>query len=160
MNGNAKPRTCGTSRRSFATLASRPTDRKCEDRRRRGLSLLEVILSIAILGGSMVMIGQLYHLGYRSALQARLRNDANLFADSTMAELASGVLPLESTSDTEVPYNPGWSYAVEIQPSLQPGLLMATVIVKRGEELGAVNSSISIVRFIPDPDYEPEEEEE
>ena len=63
---------------------------------RRGLSLLEVILSIAILGGAMVMIGQLYYLGYRSALQTRYRSEGNLYADAKMAELASGVLPLES----------------------------------------------------------------
>ena len=129
-------------------------------RARNGLSLLEVILSIAILGGSMVMIGQLYHLGYRSALQARLRNDANIFADTTMSELAAGVLPIESTGDSEIPGNPGWTYSVDIQPSLQPGLFMATVAVKRGDESNAVVTSISIVRFIPDPDYEPEEDEE
>jgi prepilin-type N-terminal cleavage/methylation domain-containing protein len=127
---------------------------------RRGLSLLEVILSIAILGGAMVMIGQLYHLGYRSALQARLRNDANIIADSKMAELAAGVLPLESTGNSELPEYPGWSYSVDLQSSLQLGLFMATVTVSYGDESSNIPTSLSIVRFIPDPDYEPEEDEE
>ena len=128
--------------------------------RRAGLSLLEVILSIAILGGAMVMIGQLYHLGYRSALQARMRNDANIIADAKMAELAAGVLPLESSGGSEIPENPGWSYSVDLQSSLQLGLFLATVTVSYGDESSTVPTSLSIARFIPDPDYEPEEDEE
>ncbi len=135
--------------------------RQCGSRaRRNGLSLLEVILSIAILGGAMVMIGQLYHLGYRSALQARMRNDANIIADSKMAELAAGVLPLESSGNNMVEEFPGWSYSVDLQSSLQPGLFMATVNVSYGDQSNNVPTSLSIVRFIPDPDYEPEEDEE
>lgn len=127
---------------------------------RNGLSLLEVILSIAILGGSMVMIGNLYHLGYRSALQTQIRNDANIHASAAMAELVAGVIPIESTGDTEISGSPGWYYSVDIQSSLQPGLFMATVIVRRGDAVGSVPTAVSLVRFIPDPDYEPEEEEE
>ncbi len=127
---------------------------------RNGLSLLEVILAIAILGGSMVMIGNLYHLGYRSALQAQFRNDANIHASATMAELVAGVIPIESTGDTEIQGSPGWFYSIDIQNSLQPGLFMATVVVSRGENVGTALSAVSLVRFIPDPDYEPEEDEE
>ena len=91
-------------------------------RGRRGLSLLEVILSVAILGGSMAVIGNLYHLGYRSGLKSQLLNEANMIAGSTMSELVVGV--------------------------------------RRGDEESAVPASISIVRLIPDPDYEPEEDME
>lgn len=127
---------------------------------RSGLSLLEVILSIAILGGAMVMIGQLYHLGYRSAMQARLRNDANIIVDAKMAELAAGVLPLESSGNSEIAENPGWSYSVDLQSSLQLGLFMATVTVSYSNDSSNIPTTLSVVRFIPDPDYEPEEDEE
>ena len=106
----------------------------------------------------MVMIGNLYHLGYRSALQAQIRSDANIHAGATMAELVAGIIPIESTGETEIMGSPGWYYSVDIKSSLQPGLFMATVIVKRGENVGAVPSAVSLVRFIPDPDYEPEED--
>lgn len=124
---------------------------------RRGLSLLEVILSIAILGGSMVMIGQLYFLGYRSALQTRFRSEANMLADAKMAELAGGVLPLESGGGP-IEDSENWTYAVKVEASLQPGLLLATVTVQRDEE-SAIPISVSLARFLPDPDYEPEEDE-
>ena len=106
------------------------------------------------------MIGNLYHLGYRSALQAQLRNDANIMASATMAELVAGITPIESTGETEIPGYPGWYFSIDIQDSLQPGLFMATVIVSRGDSSNSVPTSVSIVRFIPDPDYEPEEDEE
>ncbi len=125
--------------------------------RRRGLSLLEVILSIAILGGAMVVIGQLFNLGYRSALQARLRSEANILCDTKMAELAAGVLPANSSGSQSIDDSPGWSYAIDLQPSQQLGLLVATVTVEQTEESSATPVSMSIVRFMPDPDYEPEE---
>ncbi|MFK7769190.1 MAG: hypothetical protein AB8B55_18360 [Mariniblastus sp.] len=133
--------------------------RRCRSSR-RGLSLLEVILSIAILGGSMVVIGKLYQLGYRSAVQVRVRNEGNILADSKMAELAAGVLELETVGDTPIENAPGWLYSIEIQPSLQAGLFMATVSVRLEQESNVLPTGVSIVRFVPDPDYEPEEDEE
>ncbi|MEL7498094.1 MAG: hypothetical protein AAFN77_10820 [Planctomycetota bacterium] len=126
-------------------------------RQRNGLSLLEVILSIAILGGAMVAIGKLYFLGYRSALQTRYRSECNMIADAKMAELAGGVLPLESGGGP-VEENPDWMYTVDVQQSLQPGLLLSTVTVTRTDNSN-IPISISLVRMIPDPDYEPEEDE-
>ncbi len=128
-------------------------------RTRRGLSLLEVILSIAILGGAMVVIGQLFNLGYRSARQARLRNDANILCDSKMAELAAGVIETTSTGGQPIIENPDWNYSVDVQPSQQLGLLSATVTVEQNPDVAAFPISMSIVRFVPDPDYEPEEGE-
>lgn len=123
------------------------------------MSLLEVILSIAILGGAMTVIGQLYYLGYRSALQVRIRSEANILADTVMAELAAGVHELESANGVQIPTSPGWTYSIEIQNSLQPGLFLATVIVEKTDEQGSIPLAVSIVRLIPDPDYEPEEDE-
>ena len=129
-------------------------------RARRGLSLLEVILSIAILGGAMVVIGKLYNLGYRSANHVRVRNEANILADSKMAEIASGVLELESAVDSPIDSSPGWTYSVTVENSNQPGLFLVTVFVRRDQESNILTNGISVVRFIPDPDYEPEEDEE
>ena len=148
------------SRGSHAANFTQRNRRPAGARSRRGLLLLEVILSVAILGGSMAVIGNLYHLGYRSGLKSQLLNDANMIAGSTMAELVVGAIPLESTGNAEVPNKPNWFYSVDIQDSMQAGLFLATVVVRRGDEESAVPASISIVRLIPDPDYEPEEDME
>lgn len=127
---------------------------------RPGLSLLEVLLSIAILGGSMVVIGNMFFLGARSAMRARLRSDANILCDAKMAELAAGFLPLSSSGSQPIAENPEWVYSVDVQSSAQRGLLVATVTVEQSDTSNPVPVSLSVVRFLPDPDYEPEEDEE
>lgn len=123
---------------------------------RNGLSLLEVILSIAILGASMVVISQLFNLGLRNAHQARLRSESNILCDSKMAELAAGVLPLETTGTQTITENSAWNYSIDVESSAHPGLLVATVTVTQSEQQTLQPVSLSIVRFLPDPDYEPE----
>ena len=125
---------------------------------RRGFSLLEVLLAIAILGVSMVVISQAFYVGYHSAMKTRFLSEANMLADGKMAELAAGVLPLESGGGSFAD-RPNWQYSVEVQPSLQPGLLMSTVTVSREDNRNDIQTSVSLVRFIPDPDYEPEEDQ-
>lgn len=123
---------------------------------RQGLSLLEVILSIAILGVSMTIISQFFYLGYRAADRARRQFDATLICDSVMAELAGGVIEPKSTSGSEVPNRPQWQYSVDVVDADVPGLLLATVSVGQRNEQ---NIEMSLVRLLPDPDYLPEEDQ-
>ena len=126
--------------------------------KRSGFTLLEVLLSIAILGLSMVAIGHLFNLGIRNAIDVRLRSETNIIADATMAELAAGVIDASSGGGV-VESNPDWQYSVNTQPSQQPGLLVATVLIERRNDPDQ-NVSISLVRFLPDPDYEPEQDQQ
>lgn len=127
--------------------------------RRSGLSLLEVLLSVAILGGAMVVISQMLSLGYRAAIEARLRTDAAIHCDSKMAEVASGALPLSPVSGESVEEDPNWVYAVSIQPASQVGLLAVTVTVTQANANSGNPVSLSVVRLLPDPDYDPAAEE-
>ncbi len=123
---------------------------------RCGLSLLEVILALAILGISMAAISQLFFLGARSATQATLRNEANILADTKMAELSAGILEPQSVGQAAIADAPGWSYSVQIDDGDQPDLLVATVTV-RTTDPGQVPVAMSITRFIPDPDVQDQE---
>jgi general secretion pathway protein I len=128
----------------------------CRVSKRRGLSLLEVMLSIAILGSSLVVIGQLIGNGYRSAAQARLRTAATIHCDAVMAEVAAGSISVSSGASGNVTGTDEWSYNVASMPGVQPGLLSVTVTVTQTG--GVANPlSLSVVRFMPDPDYEPED---
>ena len=51
-------------------------------RARRGLSLLEVILAIAILGLSIVALGQLVRLGSQASVDAQNLNQAQVLCES------------------------------------------------------------------------------
>lgn len=123
--------------------------------RRRGLSLLEVILALAILGISMSAISQLFFLGARSASQATLRNEANILADTKMAELSAGILEPQSVGQATITEAPGWVYSVQIDDGDQPNLLVVTVTVRTASP-DQVPVAISITRFIPDPAAEDE----
>lgn len=122
---------------------------------RTGLSLLEVLLAIAILGGAMIVITQLLNLGYRSAIEARMRTEAALLCDTKMAELAAGVLPLSGTSGEAIEENPNWNYSVSVENASQVGLLAVTVTVAQNNVGNQTPMSLSIVRLMPDPDYDP-----
>jgi hypothetical protein len=63
------------------------------------LSLLEVILAIAILGGSLAVIGQLINIGARNAISARDLTTAQLYCESKLAEVSAGIeLPEPTTA--------------------------------------------------------------
>lgn len=123
---------------------------------RQGLSLLEVILSIAILGLSMVAIGHLFNLGFRSAADVQLRSEANMIAETTMAEISAGVIDLSSGGGI-AEGSPKWQYEVNSQESKQPGLLSVTVRVSLANDPGNNNVSVSLVRLLVDPNFEPEQ---
>ena len=123
---------------------------------RQGLSLLEVILSIAIFGLSMVAIGHLFNLGFRSAADVQLRSEANMIAETTMAEISAGVIDLSSGGGI-AEGSPKWQYEVNSQESKQPGLLSVTVRVSLANDPGNNNVSVSLVRLLVDPNFEPEQ---
>ncbi len=122
---------------------------------RHGLSLLEVLLAIAILGGAMIVISQLLSLGYRSAIEARLRTESALLCDTKMAEVAAGIIPLSGTSGETIEENPNWNYSVSVENASQVGLLSVTVTVTQNNIGNQTPVSLSIVRLMPDPDYDP-----
>lgn len=121
-------------------------------KRRSGFSLLEVILSIAILGGSMVVIGHGFFQGFRSVRNARMVSQANRLADSTMAGLAAGVIEASAVSSKPIDGERDWAYSVEIGPSSQPGLLTAKVTV---QNTGQRPIAVTIMRLVVDPDFDP-----
>jgi prepilin-type N-terminal cleavage/methylation domain-containing protein len=133
--------------------------RSRQGNRGEGFSLLEVILAMAILGGALVVIGYLVNLGYKHALSARLRSEANILCDTKMSEVAAGVLDLEAVSSSPIEESPDWNYSVFIEPSGQNGLLLVTVRVANNQT-GSVPVTVEVARFMPDPDYDPEKDAE
>ena len=66
---------------------------------RHGLTMYEVVLSLAILLGSMAALGQLIATGSRAATQSRLRTQAMLLCQTKMAEVIAGNVLLQSVND-------------------------------------------------------------
>src|SRR5437016_2247783 len=120
---------------------------------RRGLSLLEVILAIAILGGSLATIGQLIHIGARNAAQARDLTMAQLYAESQMNRFASSIEIPDTVRDAK--YDDGGMYVYSVDKSMGDitGVMAVTVTVKQAPGTSIHPVSFALSRWIADPEY-------
>jgi type II secretory pathway pseudopilin PulG len=119
-----------------------------------GLSLLEVILAIAILGGCMAVIGELIRLGARQAEEARELTVAQLLCESTLEEIAAGVIAPEPVGDVPFELDPRWSYSIEVSSLDTPELLQVTVMAQQIDGSREIPLSYTLTRWILDPSVE------
>ena len=129
-------------------------------RRQSGLTLLEVLLALAILGGALVMLAELNRLGMQAKAQAEGLTMAQLLCESKLAEITAGIVPPEGTlqqpltdiGEDEV----GWLYSIEAQAAAEPGLLAVKVTVEQDPKTARRPVQFSLVRWVVDPNRESE----
>jgi type II secretion system protein I len=120
--------------------------------RRRGLSLLEVILAIAILGMALATIGQLIRIGSRNAIMARDLATAQLYCESTMNEVAAGAI--EPTSGSGPLDDLGeWTYDLTVESTDQENMLSVKVVVAQDTEQYARPVTFTMTRWLIDPAF-------
>ncbi len=120
---------------------------------RRGLSLLEVILSIAILGGALATIGELVRIGARNAAIARDLTTAQIYCETKMSEAAAGAVDLSSSSTEPLDEAGEWLSTIETAPLDQPQLVAVTVTVSQDPDQFPRPVSFAMTRWIIDPAY-------
>ena len=134
--------------------------RACVQRKRRdGITLLEVILAIAILGSSMAMISELVRVGSVSAARARDYTNAQLICESKLNELIAGAIPIAAATQQQVA-DMGlvdlWYFSVVVNPLDTEGLVAVQVLVEKGVEQGQRPMTFSLMRWMVDPALEQE----
>lgn len=123
---------------------------------RSGLSLLEVILALAILGGSLAILGNALQTGARAARKSRGRLAAQLQCRSVLEEIVAGIRLPEPMSATPVEWPDAeydWLYTIEAEPTDRDGLLVVrvTVFENKPPEQGPIR--VSLVRWVIDPQF-------
>ncbi len=118
---------------------------------RRGLTLLEAMLALAILGLSIAATGELMRVGLRSAAAARDLTTAQLLCETKMAEISAGIIPPEPVLRMQDEFDPEWVYSIEQQIIEQPGLIAIRVTVEKDIDEGRRPISFSLIRWVPDP---------
>jgi hypothetical protein len=117
---------------------------------RRGLTLLEVLLSLTIFLFAMVAIGRLITLGSDRALDVKGR-EAQL-CQSKLAEVSAGVLQLSVGSSQSGTFDeePGWNWTVNVQDSGIPALWNVKVTVSHKRSDGTQSEAI-LTQMVLDP---------
>jgi Tfp pilus assembly protein PilV len=113
------------------------------------LSLLEILLSMAILVLAMAAIWRLVDMGTDSATEARAYIRGTRLAESKMAEVEAGAIGLEGAEGQFSDDDAVWSFSVTSQPAGPPNLYQVTVRVYRDLQGRTVEVSLSQMIFDP-----------
>jgi len=109
-------------------------------------------LALAILAGSFAVLHQYVSVGLRAADDARSLTRAQLFAESTLAEMTSGAVLPADTSGT-LPDDPTWRFEVAMAGAEQPGLVRIEIIVYKQTALG-IGANYRLAKLMRDPSME------
>ncbi len=142
--------------------------------RRSAITLLEIILSLAILGGCMAALGELTRSAMRSARESTDMTQAELLAESILAKVRLGILEMEPVMDEPITDRlsqqdvisdtnalaegggePLWRYSLEITDIDDYGLVELAVTVRRNLPSEQRPIACRLVRWLA---REPEEE--
>ncbi len=120
---------------------------------RPAFTLLEVILALAILAGSVAVLGEIMAIAGRHAREIQAETRAQSFAASVMDEMLAGITevaqvsrqPIETT-DT-VP----WVYTVAVNPTTIAGLSSVEVLIEQDLQPQFNPVKYRLVRFYAVP---------
>lgn len=126
-------------------------------RRRRAMSLLEVILAIAILAGTLAILGEIIRAGARAGRSTTQLSAAQLICESLMVEQTSGMVAPESTEGEQIDDNgDAWQYSIQVEQAGQEGLLSVTISVQEQLDQATDPVTFTLVRWMVDPQLESE----
>jgi len=119
---------------------------------RRGLTLLEVVISLAIFMGALAAISQIASQGMRVATEVQWESEAVLRAESQMNSVVVGVLPMQSASGT-FEDNSQWQWnLITATDTLHPDLIRLEMQVSHLNSAGKPTMTFALVRSVRNPD--------
>lgn len=138
---------------------------------RRGFSLLEIILALAILGGALAVLGQIADTGTDAAREARALAMARVLCQAKLSEVllnaSLGQTPTTVIDAIAEPFDSlatiQYSYSIEVAPAPLEGLLAIRVSVQGLDPDGGPRLAVyQLTRWMIDPalGLEAAEEEE
>lgn len=100
---------------------------------RAGFSLLEVIISLAILLGSSILLVQLAGIGMRLATKSDEATTRIILAHNRLQEMLAGIAPWEEVQGEPLTTAPGYLYWVEVEELDFPDLVKVSVSVDQAD---------------------------
>jgi general secretion pathway protein I len=119
--------------------------------RRRGITLIEVLLALAILLLALAAIGQLVDVGSDRGVETRFHIRGTRLAQDKLAECEAGVIKVSSGgSGAFEGDDDAWSWTVDSSPEAATNLYRVTVRVSR-DNRGKL-FEIALTQLMYDPD--------
>ena len=120
-----------------------------------GFSLLEIILSLAILAGALAALGEVMRAADRSASAAEDETRAQILAASVMDELVSGSRELVAAGNAvlNTTDDPPWTCSIELDQSGYDELVAVHVRVRQQMEERLQPAHFDLFRWLPNPNF-------
>jgi prepilin-type N-terminal cleavage/methylation domain-containing protein len=123
----------------------------------RGFSLLEIILALAILAGSLAALGEVMRLADQNSTLTRDESEAQILASTIMDELVAGARQLMAVSRTPLDYETElpWVYSIAVEQTGYNELVAVRVLVEQDLDARLQPARYELIRWFPNPDYIP-----
>ncbi|MBX3443491.1 MAG: hypothetical protein KF774_13880 [Planctomyces sp.] len=118
---------------------------------RRGMTLLEVFLALAIFIGALTAITQIISTGSRAAIQTQLQSEAALRAESKMAEAVAGAINLQTANNVAFEDDDAWAWSLVVADGTHVDTMLLTVLVTHKTRGGRVDGQSQMARLIRNP---------
>ncbi len=118
---------------------------------RRGMTLIEVLLALAIFLLSVSALAQLMSNGMDGAVQSRLKTQAVMRCESMLSEILVVSDLMQTSLDTPFEDDPSWTWSLEVLPGPTDDLLELNVTVQHEGESALSRVSTSLRRYVRDP---------
>lgn len=115
---------------------------------RRGLTLLEVLVSTVILAGTLMALSQLSSNGVRAALRTELDSAAAVRCQSKLDELLATRDFSQVGRDVPFEDDPSWYWLAKVDSGPTHSLAQLTVVVQRDWPANA-KARFQLVRLVP-----------
>lgn len=130
-------------------LNAEASAREAVNATRRGITLLEVVVSLAIFLFSIVAISQLVSMGTNHAVDVQLHAKASILCQRELAKRIAGIEPL-SPSSAALADEPDWQLEVEVSDADVDGLKKVKVTVRQERQDGRVTEA-TLAQLVLDP---------
>lgn len=118
--------------------------------RRRGISLLEVLVAMAVLVLALVAINRLVDIGTERGADARFHTRGTRLAQAKMAEVEAGLVSVSSETEGQFEGDDAaWSFKVTPEPAGPPNLYTVTVRATRDAQGRPVEIVLTQMVFDP-----------
>lgn len=119
---------------------------------RLGLSLLEVLISLAIFLAALAALSQIGSQGMQVATEVQWESEAVLRAEGQMNSVLAGVLPTQAASGA-FEDDPRWQWNLTVTAGdLHPDLLRLDMQVAHLDAGGRQTYAFTLARYVRDPD--------